>query len=226
MSLIQEALKRQQEDQGAGSQEEEQPVAQPAEAAPQVKQQGEIAPPEQPRTLPLKPTAAPEPPEEPAGQEPQTSDKKPDQEPSEPKTESASRAWLSLLSVLLILLFMSSSEEFKQEKIEHIMFPLALVSCFVDVISYIRLFAVGMASLSVAQSFNDMAMRLDFSKVWTIPFIALILAAGHGLNILLCVLGILVHGVRLNTLEFSTHKEQEWSGRKYNPFKRSETTNT
>jgi hypothetical protein len=104
MSLIQEALKRQQEDQGAGSQEEEQPVAQPAEAAPQVKQQGEIAPPEQPRTLPLKPTAAPEPPEEPAGQEPQTSDKKPDQEPSEPKTESASRAWLSLLSVLLILL--------------------------------------------------------------------------------------------------------------------------
>jgi V/A-type H+-transporting ATPase subunit I len=130
------------------------------------------------------------------------------------------------VSVLLILLFMSSSEEFKQEKIEHIMFPLALVSCFVDVISYIRLFAVGMASLSVAQSFNDMAMRLDFSKVWTIPFIALILAAGHGLNILLCVLGILVHGVRLNTLEFSTHKEQEWSGRKYNPFKRSETTNT
>ncbi|MDP6525198.1 MAG: hypothetical protein QGI24_04575 [Kiritimatiellia bacterium] len=103
MSLIQEALKRQQEDQGAENQEEEQPVAQPAEAAPQVKQQGEIAPPEQPRTLPLKPTVAPEQPEEPAGQEPQTSDKKPDQEPSEPKTESASRAWLSLLSVLLIL---------------------------------------------------------------------------------------------------------------------------
>ena len=105
------------------------------------------------------------------------------------------------------------------------MFPLTLVGCFVDVISYIRLFAVGMASLSVAQSFNDMAMRLDFSKIWTIPFIALILLAGHGLNILLCALGILVHGVRLNTLEFSTHKEQEWSGSKYNPFKKSKIIN-
>ncbi|MCK5850911.1 MAG: hypothetical protein KAH23_08350 [Kiritimatiellae bacterium] len=132
---------------------------------------------------------------------------------------------LLIASTLLILIFMSSPEEFKKEKIGHIMFPLTIVNCFVDVISYIRLFAVGMASLSVAQSFNDIAMRLDFSKIWTIPFIVLILLAGHGLNILLCALGILVHGVRLNTLEFSTHKGLEWSGSKYNPFKKSQIIN-
>jgi len=53
-----------------------------------------------------------------------------------------------------------------------------------------------------------------------VPFIAAILLIGHGLNIALCALGILVHGVRLNTLEFSLHKGLEWKGVPYRPFSR------
>jgi V/A-type H+-transporting ATPase subunit I len=98
------------------------------------------------------------------------------------------------------------------------MFPLSIVNCFVDVVSYIRLFAVGLASFSVANSFNGMAAEVGISQIWTIPFFALILLFGHGLNIILCALGILVHGVRLNTLEFSLHKELEWKGTPYVPF--------
>ena len=127
---------------------------------------------------------------------------------------------LILASVALILLFMTPLREMKKDWIHHAMFPLSMVNCFVDIVSYIRLFAVGLASLSVAQSFNGMALDLGWSRIWTIPLMALILLAGHGLNIILCALGILVHGVRLNTLEFSLHKDLEWKGVPYRPFAR------
>jgi len=45
----------------------------------------------------------------------------------------------------------------------------------------------------------------------------------HTLNILLCVMGVLVHGIRLNTLEFSNHKGISWSGAPYRPFAKRET---
>ncbi len=125
---------------------------------------------------------------------------------------------LFIASVLLILLFMTAPRDLKAEWINHAMFPLSIVNCFVDIVSYIRLFAVGMASLSVAASFNDMAMQIGLARIWTVPLVALILLLGHGLNILLCALGILVHGVRLNTLEFSLHKNIEWKGFAYEPF--------
>jgi V/A-type H+/Na+-transporting ATPase subunit I len=123
-------------------------------------------------------------------------------------------------AVALILLFMTSPKDLKAEWINHAMFPLSIVNCFVDIVSYIRLFAVGLASLSVAASFNNMAMQIGVDRIWTVPFFALILLLGHGLNIVLCALGILVHGVRLNTLEFSLHKNVEWKGFAYKPFTR------
>ena len=123
-------------------------------------------------------------------------------------------------AVVLILLFMTSPKDLKTEWINHAMFPLSIVNCFVDIVSYIRLFAVGLASLSVAASFNSMAMQIGVDRIWTLPVFALILLLGHGLNIVLCALGILVHGVRLNTLEFSLHKNVEWKGFAYKPFAR------
>jgi V/A-type H+-transporting ATPase subunit I len=125
---------------------------------------------------------------------------------------------LFVTSVTMILLFMTSPKDLKKDFIQHAMFPLTIVNCFVDVVSYIRLFAVGMASLAVAQSFNSMAIGMGVEKIWTVPIIALILLLGHGLNIILCALGVLVHGVRLNTLEFSGHKNIEWKGVPYRPF--------
>ena len=127
---------------------------------------------------------------------------------------------LLIASAVTILLFMTAPKDLKKEWIHHVMFPLSMVNCFVDIVSYIRLFAVGLASLSVAMSFNNMAMQLGWQKIWTIPIMAIILLLGHGLNITLCALGILVHGVRLNTLEFSMHKELEWKGFPYKPFSR------
>jgi len=88
--------------------------------------------------------------------------------------------------------------------------PLDIISSFSDIVSYIRLFAVGIATVTVAASFNDMAGGIAAP---------LVLVLGHGLNIILAMMSVLVHGVRLNMLEFSGHLGQEWSGKEYKPFK-------
>ncbi|MEA2068994.1 MAG: hypothetical protein U9P12_07330 [Verrucomicrobiota bacterium] len=100
---------------------------------------------------------------------------------------------------------------------------LDLINNFVDIISYVRLYAVGAASLAIAVAFNEMAAGVGFKGLASLGS-ALILFLGHGLNIILCAMGILVHGIRLNTLEFSGHAGVEWGGRHFNPFKKNNGT--
>ena len=90
------------------------------------------------------------------------------------------------------------------------------ISCFSNVMSYIRLFAVGLASLAIAQSFNGMAEGVMHG--FTIPLGILILVLGHAVNLVMGFLSIIVHGVRLNIMEFSGQVGVEWSGYKYEPF--------
>lgn len=97
--------------------------------------------------------------------------------------------------------------------------PLSIISAFSDVVSYLRLFAVGYASLIVAQSFNAMAVGDGITSISGGFIAAFVLFAGHTLNIVLGLMSIIVHGVRLNMLEFSGHLGMEWSGKEYAPFK-------
>lgn len=125
---------------------------------------------------------------------------------------------LALAGGGLILLFMTPVDKLREEWYQHIMFPLNIVSNFVDVVSYLRLFAVGSASLAVAAAFNEMALAGGVSGLLSGALAAFILFAGHALNIVLGAMGILVHGVRLNTLEFSSHLGVQWTGHLYEPF--------
>jgi len=95
-------------------------------------------------------------------------------------------------------------------------FPLALIGGFSDVVSYLRLFAVGYTSLVLASSFNGMAAGIKGPAAGLGA--ALVLFFGHSLNLVLAGMGVIVHGVRLKMLEFSGHVGNEWSGRKYEPF--------
>ncbi len=96
-------------------------------------------------------------------------------------------------------------------------FPFEIITCFTDTLSYIRLFAVGMASGYMAACFNGMAVNI-MTAVWAIPLGVLVLLAAHALNIALGLIAVLVHGVRLNTLEFSSHAGLTWSGSEYKPL--------
>ncbi len=90
---------------------------------------------------------------------------------------------------------------------------LGLVNSFTDVVSYIRLFAVGMAGVAIANATNGMSA----SSGNGIAAVAIVVI-GHALNLVLGPMSVLVHGVRLNVLEFSGHAGVTWSGQPYAPL--------
>lgn len=92
-------------------------------------------------------------------------------------------------------------------------FPLSMLSTFSDVISYVRLMAVGLASTVLASSFNDLAMGMTYR-----PATVLVLVFGHTLNVGLVLIALFAHGVRLNMLEFATNLGMQWTGYPYQPF--------
>jgi len=121
--------------------------------------------------------------------------------------------------ILIVGFSIPPRDFFKDLFVRIITIFLSVINSFADVVSYIRLFAVGLATVAIADAFNNMAANLGWSSVLTGFFAAIILLFGHTLNIVLGGMAILVHGVRLNVLEFSSHLGMEWAGYKYNPFK-------
>ena len=95
---------------------------------------------------------------------------------------------------------------------------LGVVNVFSDIVSYIRLWAVGLAGAAISATVNELAGPLLGNFLFMILAIVL-LVFGHGLNMILNVLSVIVHGIRLNTLEFSSHLDMSWSGHKFKPFK-------
>ena len=132
--------------------------------------------------------------------------------------------WMFGASLVAVFGFSVKPAELKTRGAELGMLPLNIMSALGDIISYVRLFAVGLASVKVAENFNSMATGLVSSgNAWwlnalmSVAMVA-ILVIGHGLNLAMAGLSILVHAVRLNTLEFSNHKGVTWSGTAFNPF--------
>ena len=94
---------------------------------------------------------------------------------------------------------------------------LGIFNLFSDIVSYIRLWAVGLAGAAISATVNELAGPLFGNFLFMILAIFL-LVFGHGLNMVLNVLSVIVHGIRLNTLEFSSHLGMSWSGHKFKPF--------
>ena len=73
---------------------------------------------------------------------------------------------------------------------------------FGDVLSYLRLFALGLSSAKLSQTFNSLgASAWDAAGFGVIAAIAIVIL-GHTLNLLLSIMGGVVHGLRLNCIEF------------------------
>lgn len=121
------------------------------------------------------------------------------------------------VEAVLLLLFTVPPSRLKQDFISIPMLVLDVVNSFTDVISYIRLFAVGMSGAAIAEAFNGMLSPM-FGSAVGVAGAAIILLFVHGLNIALAVMGVAVHAVRLNTLEFSNGLGLEWSGFAFAPF--------
>jgi V/A-type H+/Na+-transporting ATPase subunit I len=73
---------------------------------------------------------------------------------------------------------------------------------FGDVLSYLRLFALGMASIKLAQAFNGLAATSSALGAVGVLLAGLVLLVGHSINLAMGIMSGLVHGLRLNVIEF------------------------
>ncbi len=90
-----------------------------------------------------------------------------------------------------------------------------------DILSYVRLFALGLSGGILATVFNDLAVGMSPDNAVLKPIVyILIFVIGHSINLFMNALGALVHPVRLTFVEFYKNAEFEGGGNKYNPFKK------
>lgn len=127
--------------------------------------------------------------------------------------------WLVATGIVLVILFTNPQANVARGIGEGLgTVALSFMNNITDVISYIRLFAVGLATLAIAETTNTLAFGFGEGVVALIAGVV-ILISGHCLNIILGPISVLVHGVRLNVLEFSGHANVTWSGTAFEPLK-------
>lgn len=90
-----------------------------------------------------------------------------------------------------------------------------------DLLSYIRLFALGLTGGVLGSVFNQLAMQMTDSMPWAIRWLPmlLILLFGHGINFALCMISSFVHPMRLTFVEFFKNADFEGGGKAYEPFR-------
>ncbi len=129
---------------------------------------------------------------------------------SEPQTQLVFfGGWAVLFGGVAVLLFSSqrpfSGARLRDHGLRLVDGVLSLTNfskAFGDVLSYLRLFALGLASAQLAITFNDLSHKAS-STVGVGSLLAiLVLLIGHGLNFVLIVMSGVVHGLRLNCIEF------------------------
>ena len=88
-----------------------------------------------------------------------------------------------------------------------------------DILSYVRLFALGISGAVLGLVFDDLAMQMKGS-IPVIGFIIplIVLLFGHSMNIFMAGLGAFVHPMRLTFVEFYKNAGFEGGGKKYTPF--------
>ena len=88
-----------------------------------------------------------------------------------------------------------------------------------DILSYVRLFALGLSGGILAMVFTDLAMGMSPDNAILGPIVTiLIFVIGHGINIFMNTLGAIVHPMRLTFVEFFKNSEFTGGGQKYQPF--------
>jgi V/A-type H+-transporting ATPase subunit I len=98
-----------------------------------------------------------------------------------------------------------------------------LTSAFGDVLSYLRLFALGLASASLAVAFNGLASQVSEGLPGLGMLLGfLVLLIGHALNFTLAVVSGVVHGMRLNCIEFFGWSVSQ-EGRPFRAFAKKES---
>jgi V/A-type H+-transporting ATPase subunit I len=90
-----------------------------------------------------------------------------------------------------------------------------------DVLSYVRLFALGLSGGILASVFNSLATGMSPKDSIIGPLVTIVIfVIGHAINIFMDTLGAVVHPMRLTFVEFYKNAEFTGGGKKYNPFRK------
>jgi V/A-type H+-transporting ATPase subunit I len=115
--------------------------------------------------------------------------------------------WIMGVGLVLILFFSSQRSvtgvgDFLWRLVDGLMAVTGVSSWFGDILSYLRLFALGLSSAALAVTFNQLAVQsMDVPGIGLLFGLA-ILILGHVLNLVLAIISGVVHGLRLNLIEF------------------------
>jgi V/A-type H+-transporting ATPase subunit I len=94
-----------------------------------------------------------------------------------------------------------------------------ITGIFGDLLSYIRLFAIGLSSSILGYVINDIGLTILHASPIIGPVLFVIfLGLGHTLNILISTLGSFVHPMRLTFVEFYKNAGFTGGGKEYKPF--------
>jgi V/A-type H+-transporting ATPase subunit I len=89
-----------------------------------------------------------------------------------------------------------------------------------DILSYVRLFALGVASSVLGLVVNRIGMQIMDESWWSILLAVVFLIFGHSLNLALAALGAFVHPLRLTFVEFYNNAGFSGGGKAYEPLKK------
>ncbi|TSD84003.1 V-type ATP synthase subunit I [Mycobacterium sp. KBS0706] len=132
---------------------------------------------------------------------------------------------LIVLGLLVVGVFASdrkvtSAKTLLLRILDGLMATFRLTNIFSDVLSYMRLFALGLAAASLAETINELSGQLVHATPGIGVLIALlVLVIGHVINIGLGLIAGFVHGLRLNVIEFFSWGLKE-EGAPFRPFER------
>ncbi len=129
-------------------------------------------------------------------------------------------SWLAWSGVALVLLFNDLRANIFIRIGKGLWELYGITGLFGDILSYIRLFALGISSSILGIVVNDIALQLRDVPYVGFGLTFLFLIIGHTGNLLLSSLSSFVHPLRLTFVEFYKHAGFEGGGRPYTPFRR------
>ena len=116
---------------------------------------------------------------------------------------------LQLLITGVILAWVLALIQHKKKGLEE---PLKSIQIFADILSYLRLYALSLAGIIMAATFNEMGREVGYA------FGFFIIILGHTVNMSIAIMGGFIHGLRLNFLEWY-HYSFEGGGKLFNPLR-------
>lgn len=98
-----------------------------------------------------------------------------------------------------------------QKRLAGLVEPMQVIQIFADIMSYLRIYALSLAGMIMASTFNGIGMKMPwYLGMW-------IILAGHGINFTLAIIGGIIHGLRLNFIEWY-HYSFEGGGKPFQPL--------